>query len=172
MWRAPNAQHLVRSGLNHACDEPIVTTGHRVLSIGQHCDQLDAPLVVQCVEKLDNHVEHVFSSVAFEHGDGDQVEVALFMIASTATMSSSLSLSLSSCSSVRKKIIAYDRVDNVSRDDEFDRVCGQVHVLVQSVDALHFALEVLLFVLVRYRLVGSPRLDVLLQMAAIVEGSE
>ncbi len=33
------------------------------------------PLAVQCVDKLDDHVEHVFDSVAFEHGDGDQVEV-------------------------------------------------------------------------------------------------
>jgi hypothetical protein len=39
-------------------------------------------------------------------------------------------------------------------------------VLVQSVDALHLALEVLLFVMVR------QRLSMLLQMATIVEGSE
>jgi hypothetical protein len=45
-------------------------------------------------------------------------------------------------------------------------------VLVQSVDALHLALKILFFVLVRHRLVGSPRLIVLLQMVAIVEGSE
>jgi hypothetical protein len=45
-------------------------------------------------------------------------------------------------------------------------------VLVQSVDALHLAFEVLLFVLVRQRLVGGPRLNVLLQMAVIVEKSE
>jgi hypothetical protein len=45
-------------------------------------------------------------------------------------------------------------------------------VLVQSVDALHLALEVLIFVLVRQRLIGSPRFGMLLQMAAIVEGSE
>ncbi len=71
-----------------------------------------------------------------------------------------------------KKKITNDRVDNVSRDDEFDQVCGQVHVLVQNVDALHLALEVLLFVMVKERLVGSPRLSVLLQTVAIVEGSE
>jgi hypothetical protein len=47
--------------------------------------------------------------------------------------------------------MSIDCVDNVSQNDEFDRVHDQVHVLVQSVDALHFALEVLLFVLVRQR---------------------
>jgi len=45
-------------------------------------------------------------------------------------------------------------------------------VPVQSVDALHLVLEVLLFVLIRQHLVGSPRLGVLLQMAMIVEGNE
>jgi hypothetical protein len=45
-------------------------------------------------------------------------------------------------------------------------------VLVQSVDVLHLAFEVLLFVLVKQRVVGSPQLGVLLQMATIVEGSE
>ncbi len=68
--------------------------------------------------------------------------------------------------------IVNDRVDNVSRNDKFDQVHGQVHVLVQSVDALHLVLEVLLFVLVRQCLVGSPQLDMLLQMATIIEGSE
>ncbi len=68
--------------------------------------------------------------------------------------------------------IANDRVDNVSQDDEFDQVHGQVHVLVQSVDALHLALEILLFVLVKRRLVGGPQLNVLLQMVMIVEGRE
>jgi hypothetical protein len=43
---------------------------------------------------------------------------------------------------------------------------------VQSVDVLHLALEVLLFVLVKQRLVGDPQLDMLLQMVVIVEGSE
>jgi len=52
--------------------------------------------------------------------------------------------------------IANDRVDNVSQDEEFDRVHVQVHVLVQSVDALHLAFEVFLFVLVKQRLVGGP----------------
>jgi len=70
-----------------------------------------------------------------------------------------------------KENIANDHVDNVSRDDEFDRVHGQVRVPVQGVDALHLAFEVLLFVLVRRHLVGSPQLDMLLQMVAIVEGS-
>jgi hypothetical protein len=45
-------------------------------------------------------------------------------------------------------------------------------VLVQSVDVLHLALEMLLFVLVKQHLVGGPRLDMLLQMVAIVEGNE
>jgi hypothetical protein len=45
-------------------------------------------------------------------------------------------------------------------------------VLVQSVDALHLALEVFLFILVRECLVGGPQIGVLLQMATIVEGSE
>jgi hypothetical protein len=45
--------------------------------------------------------------------------------------------------------IANDHVDNGSRDDKFDRICGHVHVLVQIVDVLHLALEVFLFVLVR-----------------------
>jgi hypothetical protein len=45
-------------------------------------------------------------------------------------------------------------------------------VLVQSVDVLHLAFEVLLFVLVKQRVVGSPQLGVLLQMATIVKGSE
>jgi hypothetical protein len=33
------------------------------------------PPTVQCIEKLDDHVEDLFSDVAFEHGDGNQVEV-------------------------------------------------------------------------------------------------
>jgi hypothetical protein len=33
------------------------------------------PPTVQCIEKLDDHVEHLFGGVALEHGDGDQVEV-------------------------------------------------------------------------------------------------
>ncbi len=45
-------------------------------------------------------------------------------------------------------------------------------MLVQSVDVLHLALEMLLFVLVKQHLVGGPRLDMLLQMVAIVEGNE
>ncbi len=45
--------------------------------------------------------------------------------------------------------IANDHVDNGSRNDEFDRIHGHVHVLVQIVDALHLVLEVFLFVLVR-----------------------
>jgi hypothetical protein len=43
---------------------------------------------------------------------------------------------------------------------------------VQSVDVLQLALEIFFFVLVRQHLIGGPRLGVLLQMAAIVEGSE
>ncbi|CAK9212942.1 unnamed protein product [Sphagnum troendelagicum] len=50
---------------------------------------------------------------------------------------------------ITKENIANDRVDNVSRDDEFDRVRGQVRVLVQGVDAFHLVFEVLLFVLVK-----------------------
>jgi len=50
-----------------------VTTGHRVLSIERHFDQLIAPLTVQCVEKLDSHVEHVLGGVALKHGDDNQV---------------------------------------------------------------------------------------------------
>ncbi len=68
--------------------------------------------------------------------------------------------------------IANDCVDNVNRDDKFDRIHVQVYVLVQSVDALHLVLEVLLFVLVRQCLVGGPQLGVLLQMTTIIEGSE
>ncbi len=45
-------------------------------------------------------------------------------------------------------------------------------MLVQNVDALHLALEILLFVLVKQHLVGNPQLIVLLQMVAIVERSE
>ncbi len=52
-----------------------MTTGPRVLSIGQHSDQLVTPLAVQCVEKFDDHVGHVLDSVALEHGDDDHVEV-------------------------------------------------------------------------------------------------
>jgi len=37
--------------------------------------KLVMPPVVYCVEKLDDHVEHVFGGVALEHGDNDQVEV-------------------------------------------------------------------------------------------------
>jgi len=70
---------------------------------------------------------------------------------------------------IAEENITNDRVDNVSQDDEFDQVRGQVHVLVQSVDALHLALEILLFVLVRQRLVGGPRFGMLLEMATIVE---
>ncbi|CAM6067840.1 unnamed protein product [Sphagnum tenellum] len=121
-----------------------------VFSIGRHFDQLVKPLAVQCVKKLDDHVEHVLGGVALEHGDDNQVE--LFIIA--------------------EENIANDCVDNVNRNDEFNRVCDQVHVLVQSVDAFHLALEVLCFVLVRQRLAGGPRLGVLFQMATIVEGSE
>ncbi|CAK9215083.1 unnamed protein product [Sphagnum troendelagicum] len=73
---------------------------------------------------------------------------------------------------IAEENIANDCVDNVNRNDEFNRVCDQVHVLVQSVDAFHLALEVLCFVLVRQRLAGGPRLGVLFQMATIVEGSE
>jgi len=73
---------------------------------------------------------------------------------------------------IAKENIVNDRVDNVSRDDKFDQVYGQVHVLVQSVDALHLVLEVFLFVLVKQHLVGGPRLGVLLQMEVIVERSE
>ncbi len=50
---------------------------------------------------------------------------------------------------ITKENIANDRVDNVSRDDGFDRVRGQVRVLVQGVDAFHLVFEVLLFVLVK-----------------------
>jgi len=87
--------------------------------------------------------------------------VALFVIVLIAIVSSSLSLSLK-LFVITKKNIANDRVDNFNRNDEFDRVHGQVRVLVQGVDALHFALEILLFVLVRRHLVGNARLDVLL----------
>jgi len=52
-----------------------VTTGHCAISIGQHSDQLVTPRVVQWVEKLDDHVEHVLGGVALEHGDKDQVDV-------------------------------------------------------------------------------------------------
>jgi hypothetical protein len=38
--------------------------------------------------------------------------------------------------------IANDHVNNVNRNNEFDWVYSLVHVLVQSVDALHLALEV------------------------------
>jgi hypothetical protein len=57
---------------------------------------------------------------------------------------------------IAKENITNDRVDNVSRDDELNQIRSQVHVLVQSVDALHLVLEVLLFVLVRQHLVGGP----------------
>jgi hypothetical protein len=73
---------------------------------------------------------------------------------------------------IAEENIANDRVNNVSRDDEFDQVRDQIHVLVQSVDALHLALEVFLFVMVRQRMVGDPQLDMLLQMAMIVERNE
>jgi hypothetical protein len=33
------------------------------------------PLTIQCVEKLDNYVEHVLDGVVFEYGDNGQVEV-------------------------------------------------------------------------------------------------
>jgi hypothetical protein len=33
------------------------------------------PLAVQCVEKLDDHVEHVLGNVALKHGDDNRVEV-------------------------------------------------------------------------------------------------
>jgi hypothetical protein len=75
MWRAPNAQHFVRSGSNHACDKPKVTIDRCVFSIKQHSNQLVAPSAIQCVKKLNNHVEHVLNGVALEHGDDDQVEV-------------------------------------------------------------------------------------------------
>lgn len=73
---------------------------------------------------------------------------------------------------IAEENITNDRVDNVNRDDEFDRIHGQIHVLVQSVDALHLVLEVFLFFLVKQRLVGGPQLGMLLQMAMIVEGCE
>ncbi len=75
MWHALNTQHLVRSGSNHACDEPKVTTNHHVLSIERHFVQLITPPAVQCLKKFDNHVEHILSGVALEHGDNNQVEV-------------------------------------------------------------------------------------------------
>lgn len=84
MWRAPNAQHLVRSGSNHAHDKPKMTTGHHVFSIGRHSDQLVMPPAVQYVKKLDDHVEHVLSSVAFKHGDNDQMEVHEITVVTSA----------------------------------------------------------------------------------------
>ncbi len=56
-------------------DEPKVITSHHVFSIKQHFNQLVTPPAIQCVEKLDDHVEHVLDGVAFEHEDSDQVEV-------------------------------------------------------------------------------------------------
>jgi len=50
---------------------------------------------------------------------------------------------------IAEENIANDRVDNVNRNDEFDRIYGQVHVLMQSVDALHLLLEVFFFVLIK-----------------------
>jgi hypothetical protein len=43
---------------------------------------------------------------------------------------------------------------------------------VQSVDALHLAFEVLIFVLVRQHMAGIPLLGLLFQMVAIVERSK
>ncbi len=66
------------------CDKPRVTIDHRVLSIKRQSNQLVAPPVIQCVEKLDDHVEHILGSMALEHGDNDQVEVRdITAIAST-----------------------------------------------------------------------------------------
>jgi len=75
MWCALDVQHLVRSRSNHARDEPKVTIDRRVLSIERHSNQLVAPLAVQCIKKLDDHVEHVLNGVVLEHGDNNQVEV-------------------------------------------------------------------------------------------------
>jgi hypothetical protein len=49
--------------------------GHCVFSIRRHSNQLVAPPAVQCVKKLDDHVEDIFGGVALKHGDGNQVEV-------------------------------------------------------------------------------------------------
>jgi hypothetical protein len=44
-------------------------TGHCVFSTGQHSDQLVTPSTVQCVKKIDDHVEYVLGGVALKHGD-------------------------------------------------------------------------------------------------------
>jgi hypothetical protein len=33
------------------------------------------PPAVQCIKKFDDHLKHVFDSVAFKHGVGDKMEV-------------------------------------------------------------------------------------------------
>jgi hypothetical protein len=75
IWCTWDAHHLVRSESNHARDEPRITIGHHVLSIEGDSNQLLTPPTVQCVEKLNDHVEHVLGGVALEHGDNDYVEV-------------------------------------------------------------------------------------------------
>ncbi len=76
MQCAPHVQHIELSAPRDANDETSVAPSHRVLVVRCHVEQLDAPIWVERVEELAEHIVQDLRRMVIEYWKADQVKVA------------------------------------------------------------------------------------------------
>jgi hypothetical protein len=64
---APDPQNLVFSTRNNASHDTNMPACHGVIAISQHAYQLCAPLAIQCVHKLSDHIEDIKRRMSLKH---------------------------------------------------------------------------------------------------------